>query len=34
MNVKNIALKSLESDLFKMIATFIFNPMDLSKNIE
>ncbi len=34
MNVKNITLKSLGSDLFKIIETLIFNPMNLSKNIE
>jgi hypothetical protein len=34
MNVKNIAEKSWGSDLFKIIATLLFNPMNLSKNIE
>ncbi len=32
MNVKNIASKFLGSDLFKIIATLIFNPMKFIKN--
>ncbi len=34
MNIKNIAEKSLETDLFKIIETLIFNAMNLNKSNE